>query len=68
MNRGSFIGGIICLSLAALLAILNARLPEGEVMFMINGVNSPVVPIIILAVVGLALLAGAFVRPRGRRG
>ncbi|MBN1659038.1 MAG: hypothetical protein JXA93_11575 [Anaerolineae bacterium] len=68
MNRGSLIAGIICLAFAALLATLNLRLPEDELMFMINGVNAPIVPIIILAVVGLALLVGAFVRPRGRRG
>jgi uncharacterized integral membrane protein len=68
VNRGSLIGGIICLVLAILLAILNWRLPADEVVFMIGDVNAPLVPVAILAVVGLALIIGAFVRPRGRRG
>jgi hypothetical protein len=68
MNRGSLIGGIICLGLAVFLAILNWRLPADEMMFMIGDVNAPLVPVAILALVGLGLIINAIVRPRGRRG
>lgn len=68
MNRGALIGGIICLALALLLAILNWQLPTGDMMFMIGDRNMPMVPVAILAVVGVALIVGAFVRPGGRRG
>ena len=56
MNKGQVIGGIICLALAALLAVLNWRLPADELMFMVGGVN---VPMIILAIAGLVLLITA---------
>lgn len=67
MNRGSLIGGIVCLALAVLLAILNWQLPADNMMFMIGDRNMPWIPVAILAVVGLALLIGAFVRPGRRR-
>lgn len=67
VNRGSLIGGIVCLALAAFLAVLNLTLPPDEMMFMIGDRNMPMVPVAILAVVGLALIIGAFVRLRGRR-
>ena len=56
MNKGQVIGGIICLALAALLAVLNWRLPADELMFMVGGIN---VPMIILAIAGLVLLITA---------
>lgn len=56
MNKGQVIGGIICLALAALLAVLNWRLPADKLMFMVGGIN---VPMIILAIAGLVLLITA---------
>jgi hypothetical protein len=56
MNKPRLIGGIICLALAVLLAVLNWRLPADKLMFMVGGIN---VPMIILAIVGLLLLITA---------
>ena len=59
MDKGKLIGGIICLALAALLAVLSLTLSSDEVVFQVGGTNAPYVPVIVLAVVGLALLFGA---------
>jgi hypothetical protein len=56
VNKSRLIGGIICLALAGLLAVLNWRLPADKLMFMVGGIN---VPMIILAIVGLLLLITA---------
>ena len=53
MDKGALVGGIICLLVAALLAILSWRLPAEKMWFMVGGIN---VPMIILAVVGIVLL------------
>jgi hypothetical protein len=59
MNRGRLVGGIICLALAVLLAVLNLTLPAGKVVFMVGDTNAPILPVIVLAIVGLALLITA---------
>lgn len=59
MDKSKVIGGIICLVLAALLAVLNFVLPPDRLMFMVGGENIPFLPAIILAVVGIGLLATA---------
>ena len=59
MNKGRLVGGIICLALAALLAVLSLTLPSDEVVFMIGDTNAPIVPVVVLAFVGLALLVTA---------
>jgi hypothetical protein len=59
MNTGRLIWGIICLALAVLLVVLNAVLPEGQVTFMVEGVNMPYIPAIVLGILGIALLAKA---------
>jgi hypothetical protein len=56
MNRSQAIGGFICLAIAALLAVLTVTLPADKIMFMIGDVNAPIVPVIVLAVVGLGLV------------
>ncbi len=56
MNKSRLIGGIICLAVAGLLAVLNCRLPPDKLMFMVGGIN---VPMIILAILGLLLLITA---------
>jgi len=59
MNRSQAIGGFICLAIAALLAVLTVTLPAEKMVFMIGDINAPVVPVIVLAIVGLALLVTA---------
>jgi hypothetical protein len=56
MNKGPMIGGIVCLAVAAVLAVTSWRLPPEKLMFMAGGIN---VPMVILAVVGLVLLVAA---------
>jgi hypothetical protein len=62
MSKGRLIGGIFCLALAALLAVLMVALPEGKVVFMMGDSNLPMVPVIGLALVGLALFTTAWNR------
>ena len=57
MDKSQLIGGIICLALAGLLAVLNIVLPADKMMFMVGGTNMPLVPPIILGIVGILLLA-----------
>ena len=57
MDKGKLIGGIICLVIAALLTVANLRLPPEDLMFQIGDVNMPWVPPIVLAIVGIVLLA-----------
>jgi hypothetical protein len=58
-NKGRVIAGLICLALALLLAVLTFTLPEDRMMFMIGDDNVPIVPAIILGVIGIVLLANA---------
>ena len=41
MNKSRLIGGIICLTLAVLLAVLTFVLPENQMMFMVATPMSP---------------------------
>jgi hypothetical protein len=59
MNKGRFIGGIICLALAALLGVLNSTLPADKLMFQVGEENMTWIPPVILGIVGIALLATA---------
>jgi hypothetical protein len=61
MNKGRLIGGVICLAVAALLAVLNLTLPPENISFMMEGENRPWVPPIALGVLGLVLLGSAIV-------
>ena len=56
MRKERLILGIICLVLAAGLAAVSWQLPPEKLMFMLGRVN---VPMVILAVAGLALLLTA---------
>lgn len=56
MDKGRFAGGIVCLAVAGLLGVLSWRLPAEKMLFMAGGVS---IPMIILAVVGVVLLAFA---------
>lgn len=64
MNTGRVIAGVICLSIAALLAILTTTLPQDSMMFMIGDMNLPFVPAVILAIVGAALLITGLNQPQ----
>jgi len=62
MNKSRLIWGIICLALAALLAVQTFATPEGSMMFTVGDTNLPIPPItpaIILGIVGIVLLATA---------
>jgi len=59
MNKSRLIGGIICLALAGLLAVLNFALPPADLMFQIGDTNMPWVPPVVLGIVGIVLLATA---------
>ena len=62
MNKGRLIGGILCLAVAVLLAVLIFALPEGGVVFMVDGSNVPWIPVIVLAGAGAGLLGTAYRR------
>ena len=59
MNKSKLIWGIICLVIAGGLAIANLTLPPENLMFRVGDVNMPWVPPIVLAIVGVVLLATA---------
>jgi hypothetical protein len=57
MNKGRLLGGLVCLAAAVLLLVLVYTLPEGKVLFVMDGSNRPMIPVLGLAVLGLAQLA-----------
>jgi len=59
MNKSRLIGGIICLALAVLIAVLTFVLPADKMIFMVGDANVPILPAIILGIVGIVLLATA---------
>ena len=59
MNKSRLVGGIICLALAGLLAVLNIVLPADKLMFTVGDTNMPWVPPVVLGIVGLGLLITA---------
>jgi hypothetical protein len=56
MNKGQVIGGIILLAAAALLAVVNLRLPSEDLMFDVGFGNMPWLPVAVMAVIGVVLL------------
>jgi hypothetical protein len=59
MNKAQIIWGVICLFVAAVLAVLNLTLPPESLMFQIGDRNMPWIPPVVLAGVGIVLLATA---------
>lgn len=57
MNKSNLIGGIICLVIAAGLTVLNLTLPPENLMFQVGDINMPWVPPVVLAIIGIILLA-----------
>lgn len=62
MNKGRLIGGIICVTLAISLGVLTFILPEDRVMFMVGDENMPIIPALVLGIIGIVLLATAWRR------
>ncbi len=60
MNKARLIWGIICLAIAALLAVLNLTLDPDRLMFLVEGSNMPWIPVVVLGALGLWLLFTAF--------
>ena len=59
MNKSRIIWGSICLVIAGVLVTANILLPPEKLMFQVGAVNMPWVPPVVLAVVGIILLAGS---------
>ena len=59
MNKSNLIWGIICLVLAGGLTVANLTLPPENLMFQIGDQNMPWVPPVVLAIVGIVLLANS---------
>jgi hypothetical protein len=59
MNRSKLITGTILLVVAAVLGTLYFTLPSTNMIFMVGDKNMPYMPAIILAVIGVFILAGA---------
>ena len=57
MNKSKLIWGIICLLIAAGLAVLNLTLPSENIMFQVGEVNMPWGPPVVLGILGIVLLA-----------
>ena len=57
MNKSKLIWGIICLVVAGGLAVANLTLSPEKLMFQIGEVNMPWVPPVVLAIIGIMLLA-----------
>jgi hypothetical protein len=59
VNKSQLIWGIICLVIAAGLTVVNLTLSSEKLMFQIGGQNMPWVPPVVLAIIGIILLATA---------
>jgi heme O synthase-like polyprenyltransferase len=57
MTKSKLIWGIICLVIAGVLAVANLALPPEDLTFQIGDQNMPWVPPVVLAIVGIVLLA-----------
>ncbi len=59
MSKSKLIGGIVCLGVAGLLAVLAVALPDNEMVFMVGDTSMPFVPALFLGIVGVVLLVTA---------
>jgi hypothetical protein len=59
MNKSNIIWGIICLLIAGGLTAANLALPPEDIMFQVGDINMPWVPPVVLAIIGIVLLATA---------
>lgn len=59
MNRTILVWGIICLVIAGGLTVANLALPPEDMMFPVGTANMPWIPPVVLATIGIVLLANA---------
>ncbi len=59
MSKPRLIWGIICLTLAVLLAVLSVVLPDENLIFLVDDTDMSYIPPIILGIIGIALLYSA---------
>ena len=59
MKKSNLIWGIVCLLIATGLTIANLSLPPENIIFQLGAINMPWVPPVVLAIVGIILLAAA---------
>ncbi len=59
MNKTKLVWGIICLLIAGGLTVANLTLPPEALMFQVGRANMPWIPPVVLAIVGIILLANA---------
>lgn len=59
MNKSKLIWGVILLLIAGGLTLANLRLPPEDLMFQVGDVNMPWLPPVVLAIIGIVLLATA---------
>jgi hypothetical protein len=64
MNTGRVVGGILCLAAAALITVLTFVLPENSMMFTVGDANMPLLPAIVLGIVGVVLLVTGVSQPQ----
>jgi hypothetical protein len=57
INKSQMIWGVVCLIIAAVLTVANLSLPPDKLMFQIGGQNMPWVPPVVLAIMGIILMA-----------
>jgi hypothetical protein len=57
MNKSNLVWGIICLVVAGGLAVANLTLPPENLMFQVGDQNMPWIPPVVLAIIGIILLA-----------
>lgn len=57
MNKSNLIWGIICLVIAAALAMANLTLPPEDLMFQIGDKNISWLPVVVLAILGVILIS-----------
>ncbi len=59
MNKTNLIWGVICLVIAGGLTVANLTLPPENLMFQVGNRNMPWIPPVVLAIIGIILLANA---------
>jgi hypothetical protein len=67
MDRSKLIWGFIFLAIAGALVVANLRLPPEDLSFQIGDRNMPWVPPIVLAVIGIILIAAAYRSTEGQK-
>lgn len=63
MNKTRLVWGIICVVIAAILAVLYFTQPKGNLMFQIGDQNLPWLPAVAIGIVGIVLLATGMTAP-----